>query len=262
LSELVSGLRVAVDMLETHGGMGRIYALKDPSRVLKVADLKTSWCRYEPMNYRTLEANNIPCATMYADCRRPLDNTVFVLMVLERLEFTMTALIRAAGRTKQDPRKISVILKSVLRMLKNANLAYGDLSPENIMFRRCSPESSSDSASGSTSASASGSTSTPTNLFEIALVDPQFVVPLDAFQRGMTVKKADAFDTTYLALKIQIIGILDPPIRKFAESICADILGYVPTEQQTRHWLVYDAPVGLFVAYDILFRRNRQPATT
>jgi hypothetical protein len=241
LSELVSELRVAVDMLETHGGMGRIYALKDPSRVLKVADLKTSWCRYEPGNYRTLEANNIPCATMYADCRRPLDNTVFVLMILERLEFTMTALIRAAGRAKEDPRKISIILKSLLRMLKNANLAYGDLSPENIMFRRCSSESSSDSAS------ASGCTSSPTNLFEIAL---------DAFQRGMTVKKADAFDTTYLALKIQIIGILDPPIRKFAESICADILGYVPTEQQTRHWLVYDAPVGLFVAYDILFKEN------
>jgi hypothetical protein len=226
---LVTGLGIGVQTMETHGGMGRIYALRDSSKVLKIADVDRSWCAYEPRNYEILREKGISCALVYGDWTRTLDNKTYMLTVLERLEFTMTALIRAAGRLRQNPSSLSKILKSVLVVLKRANLAYGDLSPDNIMFRKVGQDT-----------------------YELALVDPQFMVPLDAFKRKMTPEKGEHFDTTYLALKVQTIGILDPAVRKFTDTICRDILGYVPPQEKTRGWLVRDAPIGLFIAYDVL----------
>lgn len=228
LSELTQGLEVSVQSLETHGGMGRIYALTDPTKVLKIADVDRSWCAYEPQNYALLEQKGLPCAVMHSHCIRSVKQT-YVLTVLERLDITMTALIRAAGRLRQDPLMISRVMKSMLCRLKEANVAYGDLSPDNIMCRYVDNDT-----------------------YELALIDPQFMVPLDVFKRAMTPEKAEHFDTTYLALKIQSIGLLDPRVRNFTEIICKDILGYVPPPTKTREWLIHDAPIGLYLAYDVL----------
>ena len=234
LAELIEGLKIKVDTLETHGGMGRIYALRDPSKVLKVADLKTSWCKFEAKNYRILEEAGIPCATVFRSITRALEDTVYLVMVLERLEFTMTAFIRAIGRTHASPKKVSGLLRGIIDSLERHGLIFGDLSPDNIMFR----------VVGDTT-------------YELALIDPQFLVPCADFRKTVGDAKAQAFDTTYLALKVHAIGLMDPAVAKFTDAVCAGLLGRVPLEKHTRHWLAHEAPAGLFLAYDVLWKIHK-----
>jgi hypothetical protein len=228
MAALVRGLGVAVDAFETHGGMGCIYALRDPTKVLKIADVGRSWCRYEPRNYDILQRHHIPCATLHAFHSRVADGTEYVVSVLERLEFTATAFLRAAGRLREPPEPIAELFEAMLGVLASSNLVYGDLSPDNIMFRKL-----------------------PHHRYELALVDPQFLAPLPAFEQGMTTKKARHFDRIYLALKIQNIGVRDPVVRVFTERICTALLGYLPRHDVSKYWIEHEAPVGLFVAYDI-----------
>lgn len=229
LHELAKMMSVRVEAPETNGGMARIYALEDPDKVLKVADVQRSWCKYEPRNYQRLHALGIPCSRLWDWQMCKIDDVYYVAMVLERLEFTLTAYIRAAGRVHANPKKVVGLVQTILEELRQKNLAYVDLSPDNIMFR--------DVGNGT---------------FAAALIDPQFVVPLDAFAKKMPPRKAQTFDTTYVALKIQAIGMMDPEVHKFTEAVCAGVLGHVPLEKHAVRWLVHDAPVGLFMAYDIL----------
>ncbi len=235
LAELIDGLKIKIDALETHGGMGRIYALRDPSKVLKVADVRTSWCKFEPRNYRVLRECKVPCATVHASLSRKCRDTAYILLLLERLEFTMTAFIRALGRTSAHPTIVSGMLQDILRLLRENDLVFGDLSPDNIMFR---------SLGG--------------HVYELALVDPQFLVRGESFRKVLGHTRGTAFDTTYLALKVQAIGLLDPPVAKFTNAVCAKILGHLPAEKHTRYWLLHEAPTALFVAYDIL--NDRPPS--
>ena len=232
LADLTEGLGVRVDTLETHGGMGRIYALRDPEKILKIADVKTSWSKYEARNYQLLEARGVPVATVHAAVLRALAETTYLVMVMERLEFTMTAFIRAVGRRPGpgDVQAVTGVLRGLLDALDAAGLVYGDLSPDNIMLRPI--------AGGAT--------------YDVALIDPQFVVPEPEFAAKLGAARSRAFDTTYLALKVQAIGMLDPAVAKFTDAVCAGILGHVPAQKQTRHWLLHEAPVGLFMAYDAL----------
>ena len=232
LADLTEGLGVRVDTLETHGGMGRIYALRHANKILKIADVKTSWCKYEAKNYKLLQDRGLPAAGVHAATLRALAETTYLVMVLERLEFTMTAFIRAIGRSHGpgDVKAVTGMLRVLVNAIADAGLVYGDLSPDNIMFRPV--------GGGST--------------YELALIDPQFLVPEPEFAAKLGAARSRAFDTTYLALKIQAIGMLDPPVAKFADAVCAGILGHLPAEKQTRHWLVHEAPVGLFMAYDAL----------
>jgi serine/threonine protein kinase len=152
---------------------------------------------------------------------------------MERLEFTMTAFIRAAGRVHLPPKDIIAVLKTLLDLLHTRNLVYGDLSPDNIMFRRVDDVD-----------------------FQIVLIDPQFMASRQDFSTSTSETKAKAFDTTYLALKIQAIGMLDPAVHKFTDAVCAGILGHVPLEKYTKRWLTHEAPVGLFMAYDVLRKKS------
>mgnify|MGYP000157916491 CR=1 FL=1 len=235
LADLIRGLRIDVESLEIHGGMGRIYALRDPEKVLKVADVARGWCKYERSNYITLQTMGLPCAKVYTSVFRRFDNTVYLLTIMERLEFTMTAFIRAAGRVHLPSKDIIAVLKTLLDLMHTHNLVYGDLSPDNIMFRRVIDDVD----------------------FQIVLIDPQFMVSHQDFVSSTSEAKAKAFDTTYLALKIQAIGILDPIVHKFADAVCAGILGHVPLEKYTKRWLTHEAPVGLFMAYDILRKKTK-----
>lgn len=228
LQELTDGLQIKVRALETHGGMGRIYRLQDVSHVLKVADIRTSWSKYESRNYEVLRSKGIACAHVVSSAVKEQ----YLVMVLERLEFTMTAFIRAAARTGASPKWVAGMLCGILDSLRDSGLVFGDLSPDNIMFRSV--------GSG----------------YEIALIDPQFLVPSRDFLKSMGSARGNAFDTVYLSLKVHAIGILDKTVLKFCESVCVGILGHVPREKQTRRWLTHEAPVGLFVAYDILSTRK------
>jgi hypothetical protein len=236
LNSIAKGVDVQIESLETHGGMGRIYTLTDATRILKIADIRTSWSKYEPANYKTLEARGVPCANVYSTATPTIGPTAYVVMVLERLEFTMTAFIRAVGR---DPHRfttgaVAAMLRGILDTLREQKLVYGDLSPDNIMFRCI------------------GRADTQSATYELALIDPQFLVPRDDFALVMGAARGEAFDVTYLALKVQAIGMLDPAVHKFTDAVCADVLGHVPPEKHTRKWLLNEAPVALFIAYDLL----------
>ena len=213
--------------------MGRIYALKDPDKVLKVADVARGWCKYERSNYLVLQTLNIPCVKVYTSVFRRIDSTVYMLTIMERLEFTMTAFIRAAGRSNVNPKGVTTVLKTLLDLLQKHDIVYGDLSPDNIMFRRLDDSE-----------------------FQITLIDPQFMVSQVDFAHVMSDVKAKAFDTTYLALKVQAIGMIDHAVHKFTDAVCAGILGHVPLEKYTKRWLTHEAPVGLFMAYDILRKKS------
>lgn len=229
--ELVRGIGIDVEALETHGGMGRIYGLRDATKILKIGDVRTGWCKFEHQNYQRLEAMRLPCPHVYHAEIRTVDGVPYFVAVLERLEFTLTAFIRAIGRRGGDPKIVVNIVLQLLRALRHHGLVYADLSPDNIMFRALQNDQ-----------------------YEIAFIDPQFLVNLTDFSTiGAT--KARAFDTIYAALKIQAIGLLDPDVRKFTNAITKGILGHVPPEKRTRYWLMNEAPVGLFIAYAAL-RRN------
>jgi hypothetical protein len=229
--DLVHGMGIVIESLETHGGMGRIYTLTDPRKILKIADIRRSWCAFEPSNYALLKRLGIPCAKVYASATRQ----GYMICVLERLDFTLTAYIRAVTKTAKNAKWIIGCVNNILDMLKQKNVVYCDLSPDNIMFR-----------------------SLGNGDFTVALIDPQFVVPLDSFRHVMPLKKADSFDTTYVALKIQTLGMMDPSVHTFTETLCAGILGHVPLEKHATRWLQHEAPVGLFMAYDILKSRARR----
>ena len=253
LADLTEGLGVRVDTLETHGGMGRIYALRDPDKILKVADVKTSWSKYEAKNYQLLEARGVPVATVHAAVLRALAETTYLVMVLERLEFTMTAFIRAVGRRPGpgDVQAVTGVLRKLLDALDAAGLVYGDLSPDNIMLRPIAGGAAYDAGGAAYDAGAAAYDARGA-AYDVALIDPQFVVPEPEFAAKLGAARSRAFDTTYLALKVQAIGMLDPAVAKFADAVCAGILGHVPAQKQTRHWLLHEAPVGLFMAYDAL----------
>jgi hypothetical protein len=232
---VLDAMTVAVDGLETHGGMGRIYSLRDPRIVLKVADVRTSWCKYERSNYDVLRKHRVSCARIVSDIVVPYRHTAYVGIVMERLEFTMTMFLRACARsTRVSPTWIVGMLRGVLETLRVAGLVYCDLSPDNIMFREKAGDET----------------------YELVLVDPQFVVYLDDFRIAVGEKKAENFDVSYLALKVQAIGLVDPGSAKFTDAVCAGLLGHVPLEKHTRRWLLHDAPIGLFMAYDILRKKQ------
>ena len=240
LSDVVEGLSVKIECLETHGGMGRIYALRDPDQVLKIADLRTSWCKHEARNYKVLETAGIPCARVLASAVRTVSpGKTYAVMVLERLDFTMTAYIRALARTtasvSTSVRAVVQAISALVHVLQSNDLAFGDLSPDNIMFRRL------DCADDSCPAT-----------YELALIDPQFMCPLPLFEDAVGPVRGRAFDTTYIALKIQAIGLLDRACAPFTDAVCAGLLGHTPLEKHTRRWLLHEAPVGLFMAYDVL----------
>jgi hypothetical protein len=242
LSDIVEGLRVKIESLETHGGMGRIYTLRDPDQVLKIADVRTSWCKHEARNYKVLETAGIPCARVLASAVRTVSpGKTYAVMVLERLDFTMTAYIRALARTtacvSTSVRVVVQAIRELLHVLQLNDLAFGDLSPDNIMFRRLDSE-----------ADDSGCPAT----YELALIDPQFMCPLSLFEDAVGPVRGRAFDTTYVALKIQAIGLLDRACMPFTDAVCAGLLGHTPLEKHTRRWLLHEAPVGLFMAYDVL----------
>lgn len=194
----IDGTRVRIWSSEGHGRLGRVYALTHPFHVLKVS--KTD---LEAHNYSLLLSRGIPCAHVVESRDVRIDDLVYSVTIMNRLEFTLSALIRASGYTRQYPRGLAEALIDLLYMLKRENIAYVDLSPDNIMFSK---------GKG--------------NVFAVHVIDPQFVVPLDAFTRVYN----RHYDCTYLALKLFVLGQLHPPCTQYAKSLCRSLLGYVPSK--------------------------------
>lgn len=209
----IDGTRVRIWSDEGHGRLGRVYALTHPRHVVKVSKTEL-----EAHAYSVLQSRNIPCAHVVESRDVRIDNEVYSVTVMTRLDFTVTALVRAAGLTKRRPKGLDDALQDLIEMLTRENVAYIDLSPDNIMFSRVHGKK---------------------HTYRIHLIDPQFVVSLDEFER---VSRWRDYDCMYIACKLVVLGALHEPSRKFAYSLCRSLLGYVPSHESVYDFLSRRAP--------------------
>jgi len=197
----IDGTRVKIWSDEGHGRLGRVYALTHPRHVVKV-----SRTGMEAHNYSILQSHKIPCAHVVESRDVCIDGEVYSVTVMSRLDFTVSALVRAAGITKRRPRGLETALNDLLQLLRREHIAYIDLSPDNIMFSKVQGKK---------------------HVFKLNLIDPQFLVSLGTFERLF---KTPDYDTAYLACKVMVLGLLHQPSLKYATSLCKSLLGYVPSQ--------------------------------
>jgi hypothetical protein len=216
----IDGKKIKIWSSEGHGRLGRVYALTHPRHVLKVS--KTG---LEASNYSLLASHNIPCAHVIESRDVRVDETTYSVTVMTRLDFTLTALLRAAGIANRKPRGLSVALSDLLDLLRKSNIAYVDLSPDNIMFSRVRG-----------------------NVFRVHLIDPQFVTSLSIFER---LYKSREYDCMYLACKLFVLGKLHARCWKFAQSLCRHLLGYVPSQGSVVQFLQEQAPRATSIAQSL-----------
>lgn len=216
----IEGTRVKIWSNEGHGRLGRVYALTHPLHVLKVS--KTG---LEASNYSLLASHDIPCAHVVESRDVRVDEEVYSVTVMARLDFTLTALIRAAGMTGCKPRGLSSALEDLLSLLKKANIVYIDLSPDNIMFSRVR-----------------------NNVFRVHVIDPQFVTSLSVFDR---LYKSREYDCMYLACKLYVLGKLHPSCWRLAQSLCRRLLGYLPTQGSVLGFLQEKVPEAMSIVHGL-----------
>lgn len=208
----INGHRIDIWSDEGHGRLGKVYALTHLWHVVKVS--KT---RMEAHNYSILRAVGIPSAhvVISRDVHVQPDE-MYSVTVMQRLDFTLTALLRASGHTKKYPHGVYKALTDILDNLYKHNIAYVDLSPDNIMFRKVSART-----------------------YCVHLIDPQFVTPLDDFSRVYTSSSYDprTYDTVYLSMKLYVLGLLHVSCQQFATDLCRQLLGYMPSRRDVYDFL-------------------------
>src|SRR6056300_642867 len=94
----IDGKKIKIWSSEGHGRLGRVYALTHPRH-----DLKVSKTGLEASNYSLLASHNIPCAHVIESRDVRVDDTTYSVTVMTRLDFTLTALLRAAGIANRKP---------------------------------------------------------------------------------------------------------------------------------------------------------------
>ena len=241
--ELVHGLfdfdlRAAV----TCGGMSRIFDTSSPGVLVKISNLSRGWSKFEPHGYELLRGAGVPTARiLHAGFRKG-----FLIVAVERLDCTVSSLLRSIIDTDAmwlD--ELTAALHRLLRALRDANVTFCDLSPDNIMCRS-EQQQQQQQTTGEQLALVG---------LELVLIDPQFALPTPALAKALGPVWAEAFDTVHLALKIQAIGIVNArrasALRTATDAVCAALLGRddPPEERHTTRWLLHDVPLGLRVAF-------------
>lgn len=219
LRTMTEQLRIQVCGVQGHGRLGRIYRIKNSPHVCKVSSVDMSGT-YEMHNYSILRSRDIPCPEVILSSIQDSGNSLYTISVLERMDFTLTALLRSC-KDIHHIQGLDTALDTLLQALIDANLVYIDLSPDNIMFQKMSETT-----------------------YSIRVIDPQFVTTLSDFERK--VHRAVHFDRMYLALKIYIIGMMYPGCQKCTNWICHQILGYVPLKKDALRWLLHEGQKGVF----------------
>jgi len=167
----------------------------------------------EAHNYSILQSHGIPCAHVVESRDVCIDDEIYSVTVMTRLDFTVSALVRAAGITKRRPRGLGTALQDLIHLLRREHIAYIDLSPDNIMFSKVHEKK---------------------HVYKLNLIDPQFVVSLPKFERLFTPSE---YDTAYLACKLVVLGLLHQLSIKYATSLCKSLLGYVPSQMSVYDFL-------------------------
>lgn len=199
LLQLAASAGVQIVHVEGNGRLGRIYRLTD-GRILKVSSVRDSGT-LETHNYSILHSRGISCPRIDVSMIQVIEDQQYTVTVMERLEFTLTALLRTGYMCQS----LLVDLDKLLDALQAAKVVYRDLSPDNIMFRKVGDAR-----------------------YSLCVIDPQFVVVSD---------NIDDFDRKYLSLKIIVLGMVHRRSMPVCRKVCQFLLGYVPPRSRVVWWL-------------------------
>lgn len=226
----------------TCGGMSRIYAshssLDGTPVVIKTTDCSRGMGLYEYDSYQMLARHNFPIpsihyAAMYSK---------YLILILSRQSFSLSTLLLtlAARDSSLDSGILESILQNVaflLHSLRLNDITYCDFSPDNIMI-----DVDQETMSG-----------------KCIIIDPQFVIPTHTLARKLGSNWADNIDRVHFAYKVRTLAIMEPCMIPLARKICTEFLGYVPSEKQTKKWILSVLPDGLRIAYDSMHRPKKNP---
>lgn len=217
------GVSIAHD--EGQGSQGRIFSLNTCDQVMKVSVTRS--VNRELHNYSRLRAANIPCASASLSVTEESSpNTFVTAMVMERLSFTLTAVIRACGMVTSGchacfiPRLVQTCLL-LLQQLQRHRITYIDLSPDNIMFRQVGKHT-----------------------YEMVLIDPSYMI-MDSPCTN------ENFDRLYLGYKVFALGLIHPHCWTVCKSIGSRLLLFEPSRYEVIHWLQTMAPRAVQCVSDV-----------
>lgn len=217
----------------TCGGMSRIYSaqsLNGPAVVIKTTDCSRGLGLHEYTSYHMLARANLPIPSIHHVAMYGK----YLIIILSRHSFSLSSLLLAlAGHTpsSETTNILDALLHNVrflLRSFREKNITYCDFSPDNIMVD-VDPE---------------------TLTGKCILIDPQFAVHTSRLTNVMGRHWADNIDRVHFAFKVRALAMQEPPMFPLANRVCTEFLGYMPSEKQTKRWILNVLPDGLRIAYD------------
>lgn len=221
----------------TCGGMSRIYAASADH--MEHVVIKTTDCS------RGLGIHEYACYDMLARCGLPIPKIKYVamygqilIMILSRHTLSLSSLLLALADRPASPLLDAVIhnVRHLLALLREARISYCDFSPDNIMVD-VDPE---------------------TLQGRFVIIDPQFALSMGFLTKKIGGSWARNVDRVHFAHKMQTLAMSEPRLRAIAARICEDFLGGIPSDAQTKRWILSVLPDGLRIAYDCIDRASRR----
>lgn len=224
----------------TCGGMSRIYIAKTHGTSETVV-IKTTDCS------RGLGVHEYACYTMLARHGVPIPDIKYVamygktlIMILSKLTLSLSSLLLAlADHPSVEHALFDTVIHNVLyllALLEDEKISYCDFSPDNIMVD-IDPH---------------------TLEGRLVLIDPQFAIATALLTKKIGRSWAKNVDRVHFAYKIQTLAMSEPRLRHIAARICTSFLGFVPSDAQTKRWVLSVLPDGLRLAYDCIDRAARK----
>ena len=222
----------------TCGGMSRIYSAQttdDVPVVIKTTDCSRGLGAHEYDSYQLLAREHFPIPSIHYVAMY----SKYLILILSRHSFSLSSLFLTLARrnSPRDSAMIDAILHNVMVLLhsmRQKNITYCDFNPENIMI----------------------DIDPVTLTGRCILIDPQFVVHTSRLARKLGPNWAENLDRVHFAYKVRALAMQEGAMVPLARRICTQFLGYVPSEKQTKRWLLNVLPDGLRIAYDDSIRKK------
>ena len=224
----------------TCGGMSRIYSCRsaqdEAQVVIKTTDCSRGLGVHEYDSYQMLSRHAFPIPSIYYAATY----SKYLILILSRHSFSLSSLLITLARrnSSYDSEMLETVLLNVtflLQRLKESNITYCDFSPDNIMID-VDPESMTG---------------------RCILIDPQFAIHTTTLAKKLGANWADNIDRVHFAYKVRTLAINEPYMLPLARAVCTKMLGYVPSDKQTKRWILNVLPDGLRIAYDTMHTKKK-----
>lgn len=206
----------------TVGGMSRLFVVTKNGRhcIMKITDMSRSLGGCEMTAYTLLGRHGIPVPSIqYHGIVHP-----YHVIIIERLECSLTTLFLAATvdasfLTLAPP--IIAGVDAILHRLRRRGLVVVDFTSNNIMCRL-----------------------TPDRRLELVVIDPQFLVTIDALGARIGKEYATVVDRVHFCFKVLAMSRLrvNSDLYVYAKRVCKALLGFVPTTADIVHVLAVWMP--------------------